>query len=237
MAQESYPVLLTKIEEFSDTVWNFHFEFQEKPRFDSIPGQFIMVEVPKEGEERSVKKPYSIASPPYSENKIELCIKKVEGGFVSNWFFSLKEGDKIEFFGPKGAFRVKDPIPDHLMFVATGTGIAPLRSQFEQLLHDGHQGQISFVFGNRYEDEIPYFEELKELAAKYPNFNFLPTISRPKNWDGEKGYVQDLIRKKFADPTGIHVYICGLIPMVNDLRECLADLGYAKEAVHFEKWT
>lgn len=236
MAQETYPIILTKIDEFSDSVRNFHFEFQEKPRFDFIPGQFVIVEVPKDGE-KPVKKPYSISSPPYWKDKIELCIKRVDGGYVSNWFFQLKVGDRIEFTGPKGVFKIKEPIPDHLIFAATGSGIAPLRAQFHELLHQGYTGRISLVFGNRYEDEILYEEELKSLAKKYPNFEYIPVISRPKEWQGEKGYVQDIIRKNFSNPEGIEVYICGLIPMVNDLKACLLEVGYAKEAIHFEKWT
>lgn len=237
MAKEFYPVTLSKIEHFSDTVRNFHFTFSKKPRFDFIAGQFIMVEVPKEGQDKPVRKPYSIASSPHIDGKIELCIKKVDGGFVSGWFFDLKEGDEIEMQGPLGVFKLEDPLPEHLLFVATGTGIAPLRAQFEQLLHDGYTKPITLVFGNRYEDEIPFHEELTALAAKHDNFNYIPTISRPKTWTGETSYVQEVIKQKLPDPKGIEVYICGLVPMVNDLKANLMEMGYTKEAIHFEKWT
>lgn len=237
MPKEFYPVTLTKIEEFSDTVRNFHFTFHKKPRFDFIPGQFVMVEVPKDGQDKPVRKPYSIASSPHLPDKIELCIKKVDGGFVSGWFFGLKEGDEIELQGPLGVFKLIEPLPEHLLFVATGTGIAPLRAQFEYLLHNDYQKPITFVFGNRYEDEIPFHEEMLQLAAKHSNFNYIPTISRPKNWTGEKGYVQEIIKKELPNPKGIEVYICGLVPMVNDLKANLMEMGYAKEAIHFEKWT
>jgi ferredoxin-NADP reductase len=234
-AEKAYPAVLTKIEEMTDSVRNFHFEFREVPRFDFIPGQFVMITVEKEG--KPVKKPYSIASPPHFKDRIELCIKRVEGGFVSNWFFQLKIGDRVEFTGPKGVFKIHEPLPEHLMFVATGTGIAPLRAQFHHLLEKGHRGKITLVFCNRYETEILFEQELKDLAAKYPNFNYVPVISRPKAWTGEKGYVQDVIRRRFSDPKGIQVYICGLVPMVNDLKACLMEIGYPKEAIHFEKWT
>jgi len=236
MAKEFYPVKLTQIDEYSDTVRNFHFDFIKKPRFDFIPGQFIMVEVPKEGE-KPVRKPYSIASPPYFKDKIELCIKLVEGGHVSHWFFGLKEEDEIEVQGPLGVFKLKDPLPEHLLFVATGTGIAPLRSQFLQLLHEGYDKKISFIFGNRYEWEMPFHDELLALAEKYPNFEYIPTLSRAEDWTGEKGYVQEIIKKNFSQAQGRAVYICGLVPMVNDLKDCLEGLGYGKEVIHFEKWT
>lgn len=227
---------LIEIQAYAPDVRNFVFEFAPGSRFDFEAGQFVMVEVPDQtGKIR--KKPYSIASPPYLKDKIELCIKKVEGGLVSGWFFSLKEGDKVDFIGPKGVFQLKQPLPEHLIFVATGTGIAPLRAQFRELLHQGHTGKISCIFGNRYEDEIPLHQELQDLAAKHPNFEYLPILSRPKNWTGPKGYVQDLIQEHFADPSAKAVYICGLVPMVNDLKACLEKLGYPKEAIIFEKWT
>jgi ferredoxin-NADP reductase len=236
MAKEKYNTILTHIDRMTPSVWNFHFEFQDKPRFDFIPGQFVMVEVPKEGE-KPVKKPYSIASPPHFKNKIELTIKRVEGGYVSNWFFRLHVGDKVEFEGPMGVFRLKEPLPPHLLFVATGSGIAPLRAQIHHQLQHGDQRSMSLVFGNRYEDEILFHQEFLDLAKKYPNFEYLPVISRPKAWTGAKGYVQDIIRQKFPSPQDKAVYICGLVPMVNDLKATLEEIGYPKEAIHFEKWT
>ncbi|MCB1215717.1 MAG: FAD-dependent oxidoreductase [Deltaproteobacteria bacterium] len=233
---QKHPSTLKKIQNYGPDVRNFSFEFEAGKRFDFEPGQFVMVEVAdKEGKVK--KKPYSIASPPYLKDTIELCIKKVEGGLVSNWFFTLQEGALVEFLGPKGAFQLKRPLAEHLIFVATGTGIAPLRSQFLQLLHEGHSGKISLVFGNRYEDQIPFHQDLLDLAKQYPNFEYLPILSRPKNWSGPQGYVQDLIKTHFADPSGKTVYICGLVPMVNDLKACLESLGYKKEAILFEKWT
>jgi NAD(P)H-flavin reductase len=237
MAKEIYPVKLTKIDEYSDTVRNFHFSFEKKPRFDFRPGQFVMVEVPKEGDDKPVKKPYSIASPPYFENKIELCIKLVEGGFVSTWFFSLKEGDDIEVQGPLGVFRLKEPLPEHLIFIGTGTGLAPLRSMYLQLLHEGYAKPISFVFGNRYADQIPFHQESLDLAKKYSNFDYIPVVSRSPEWTGEKGHVQEVFKKHFPDPAGKSTYICGLVPMVNETKSLLEELNYPKEAINFEKWT
>lgn len=236
MAKQKYPVTLSKIEEMTPTVRNFHFEFNQIPRFDFVAGQFIMVER-ENAEGKLIKKSYSIASPPYFKNKIELCIKKVEGGFMSGWFFTLKEGDQTEFMGPVGVFRLKEPLPEHLVFVATGTGIAPLRAQIMQLLHEGYSKKMSLVLGIRYENEILFQKEMETLASQHPNFEFIPIVSRPQSWTGATGYVQHYLKKHFSDPTGKAVYICGLIPMVNDTQQTLLDLGYTKEIIHFEKWT
>lgn len=237
MAKEKilYNAHLVKIDELSSSVRNFHFAFPEKPRFDFKSGQFVMAEVPREG--KTVRKPYSIASPPHWTDRIELCIKKVEGGYVSTYFFGLTTGYVMPMEGPLGVFALKPPLAPHLLFVATGTGVAPLRAMIYTLLHEGHTGKITLILGVRYENEILFDAEFKKMAEEHYNFEYIATVSRPETWQGEKGYVQDQIRKRFADPQGREVYACGLVPMINGLKDTLTELGYPKQALHFERWT
>jgi len=233
--KEIYNAHLVKIDEMSSTVRNFHFEFPERPRFDYVPGQFVMAYVPRDG--KDVRKPYSIASPPHWPGKIELCIKKVEGGYVSTYFFDLKTGYVMPMEGPLGVFKLKEPLPPHLLFVATGTGIAPLRAMIHQLLDHGHKDKITLILGVRYENEVLFDEEFQDLAKKYSNFEYIPTVSRPQNWKGATGYVQDQLLKHYPSPEGRQIYACGLVPMINSLLETLTKNGYPREAIHFEKWT
>jgi phenol/toluene 2-monooxygenase (NADH) P5/A5 len=233
--KEIYHARLSKIDEMTPTVRNFHFEFPEKPRFDYKPGQFVMVEVPRDG--KTVRKPYSIASPPHWPNKVELCIKQVEGGYVSTYFFNLQVGYVMPMEGPLGVFALKEPLPEHLLFVATGTGVAPLRAQIHTLLHLGYQKKITLLLGVRHEYEILFDEEFKALAKAHTNFEYIPTISRPQQWSGAKGYVQEQIKTRFPNPQGIQIYACGLVPMINALKDELTTLGYPKDALHFERWT
>ncbi len=229
------PATLARIDELSPTVKNFHFEFRQQLRFAFQAGQFVMVEVPREG--KNVRKPYSIASPPHWPGKVELCIKKVEGGYVSTYFFGLTEGYVMPMEGPLGVFALKKPYPEKLVFVATGTGVAPLRAMIYTLFEAGHRGPITLILGIRYENEILFDEEFRKLAQEHPNFEYIPTISRPQHWQGAKGYVQDQIRDRFTDPNGIEIYACGLVPMINSLKETLEKLGYPKKSLHFERWT
>jgi Flavodoxin reductases (ferredoxin-NADPH reductases) family 1 len=233
--KQMHEARLVKIDEMTSTVRNFHFEFPGQPRFDFLAGQFVMVDVPRE--EKMVRKPYSIASPPHWSERIELCIKKVEGGYVSSYFFDLKPGYVMPMEAPLGVFRLKDPLPEHLLFVATGTGVAPLRAMIHTLLHEGSQKKISLILGIRYENEILFDAEFRELAAQHPNFEYLPTVSRPKDWNGATGYVQDHIKRLYPHPDGRVVYACGLVPMINSLLKDLTELGYPRQAIRFEKWT
>ena len=157
---------------------------------------------------------------------------------MSNYLCDLKEGETVPMEGPYGKFVIREPMEKGVLFVATGTGIAPFRSQINDLLKSGEaEGKdLWLFFGIRYETDILYQDEWKTLAEKYPNFHYIQTISRPKSWTGEKGYVQEKIKKFIQDPQGLDVYICGLPAMVEDVQKTCAEMGFPKEKVHFEKY-
>ena len=163
---------ITKIEELAGDVRHFEIEFPKNKWIDFKAGQFILVHKPEE--DKVIPKPYSIASPPYQKGKMDLCIKKVEGGLVSTWFFTLKEGDSLDVSGPFGHFVVKE---GDAVFAATGTGIAPLRSMIKDMLQSGFQNNAWLLFGNRYETDVLYKDEFEALAEQHKNFHFIPIIS------------------------------------------------------------
>jgi ferredoxin-NADP reductase len=231
-----YDATVTKIVSLSDTVKHFVLDYAPDADTRFIAGQFMMVHLEKDGKPH--KKPYSIASSPSLKNKIELCIKRVEGGYVSNWFFGLKEGDKIHTSLPYGFFTVREPWEDNIVFVGTGTGVAPLRGMIHKLYEQGCTKDIWLFFGNRYETDVLYDNEWRELEKKHKNFHFVPTVSRGKNWKGETAYVQELIKKQFAGKTtGLDFYGCGLVPMCQQLKQVLIDMNIPKEKIHFEQFT
>src|SRR3990167_681997 len=102
-----YDATITKIAFLSDTVKHFVLDYSPEADTGFIAGQFMMVHLEKDGKPH--KKPYSIASSPSLPKRIELCIKLVEGGFVSTWFFGLKEGDVIHTSLPYGVFVIREP--------------------------------------------------------------------------------------------------------------------------------
>ncbi len=231
-----YDAKLTKIVSLTDTVKHFVFEYPEDADTNFLAGQFMMIHLERDG--KPAKKPYSIASSPVLKGKIELCIKLVEGGYVSTYFFGLKEGDVIHTSLPYGVFTIREPWQDNLIFVGTGTGIAPLRGMIQNLYEKSCTKNIWLIFGNRYETDILYLDEWRELEKKYKNFHFIPTVSRGKNWAGETAYVQDIVKKEFAGKTeGLDFYGCGLVPMCQQLKAALLEMSIPKERIHFEQFT
>ena len=230
---------LTQIISLTPTVKHFVLEYPKGADTHFVAGQFAMVHLEKEG--KAHKKPYSIASSPTlakEKNQIELCIKLVEGGFVSTWFFGLKEQDTLHTSLPYGVFTVREPWEENLIFVGTGTGIAPLRGMIERLYEQGCEKNIWLIFGNRYESDILYHEEWRALQKKHSKFHFIPTVSRSKTWSGETAYVQEIVKKKFAGQTaGLDFYGCGLVPMCQQLKATLLEMNIPKDKIHFEQFT
>ena len=83
-----------------------------------------------------------------------------------------------------------------------------------------------------------YDDEWQTLIKKYPNFHFIPTVSRGKTWTGETAYVQEIVKKKFISQTeGLDFYGCGLVPMCQQLKAALIEMNIPKERIHFEQFT
>lgn len=231
-----YDAKVSRITLLSETVKHFVLDYAPDADTSFVAGQFMMVHLEKDGKPH--KKPYSIASSPSLPKQIELCIKKVEGGYVSTWFFGLKEGDVLHTSVPYGVFTVREPWQNDLIFVGTGTGVAPLRGMIQNLYEKGCQKNIWLIFGNRYETDILYLDEWRALEKKHKNFHFIPTVSRPAAWKGETAYVQDIVKKTFAGRIeGLDFYGCGLVPMCQQLKAALLEMGIPKERIHFEQFT
>jgi ferredoxin-NADP reductase len=233
---DQHKVRLEKIIQLSSSVRTFCLRDVNGKPFVFQAGQFCMVHVPEDGGVK--KKAYSIASGPEQTETIELCIKLVQGGLATEWFWTLKQGDEFDLSSPYGRFVLPEGVNEELIFVATGTGLAPFRSMIHHLYHDGasYEKDVWLIFGVRYENEILYHDEWLALAQKNPHFHYIPTISRPKNWDGAKGYVQERLKESITDPGGKKVYICGLVPMVEAVNQAAQQIGFSKDQIHFEKY-
>jgi ferredoxin-NADP reductase len=216
---------------------HLHWEVEETHKFDFIAGQFVSMVADHDG--REITRAYSIASAPRGDNTFDLCLNRVPEGFFSNFLCDLREGDEVRFHGPHGYFTMKQPIRDSL-FIATGTGIAPVRGMLHWLFEDparyeGHEFWLTF--GVRYQRDLYYNDEFLRLAAEHPNFHYLPTLSRDNpGWTGAKGYVQEHVEKLAAGRTDMHAYICGLRDMVTANRDLLKRLEWDRKAILYERF-
>ena len=210
-----------------------------------VAGQFIQMLCPlpdKEnpGKTKKIIRSYSIASPPEEKRFLEFCIKLVLDGAFTPTLWDMCIGDKLEIRGPYGKFIVPEPVEHDLVFIAAGTGIAPFWGMIYHLLKSAKVKQnVVLVFGLRYEEDVLYEQEFKQLAAEHPNFVPVFTLSRPRapeKWWGERGYVQTLLAKYVKDPANTKAYICGLTPMIEQSVEQLKIMGIDNERIHYERY-
>ena len=211
-----------------------HFEFEalDTDAFAFVPGQFISLK--HDVASKQITRAYSLASPPRG-NRFDLCLNLVPHGLFSAHLFTLKPGAEIEFSTPLGYFTVRDPSRD-LLFIATGTGVAPFRSMVWSHL-DKIRSRVSLLFGTRYEEAILYRAEFEEGTRKYENFSYWPTLTKAgATWQGRTGRVQAHLEEALAGRMDIDIYLCGLKEMVDDVRNRLKQSGYDRKQIIYEKY-
>lgn len=211
-----------------------HFEF-EAVDWDAafVPGQFLSL-TRTIGDE-TVTRAYSVASPPDGRG-FALCANLVPDGRFSPFLFGMQPGDEVDLKGPYGTFTLRRP-PSDSIFVATGTGIAPFRSIILAQLAEHPDRSFTLVFGVRQEENLLYRDEWPRIASRFPNFRYLPTLTRPhESWTGLSGRVHGHALDVLGDRRDVDIYVCGLREMVDELRGKLKEIGYDRKRVIYEKY-
>jgi NAD(P)H-flavin reductase len=238
IAPRKFRATLRRVSELTPSTKHFEWEVVEGGALEFYAGQFLSLEVPRNGEQEA--RPYSIASAPRDGKRFDLCLNRVEGGYVSSYLCDIGAGETVDVNGPHGSFVVSTPIEQDIVFVATGTGIAPIRGMLAELFASPAEltHDVWLIFGVRHPETILYRQELEEWAARHARFHFVPTLSRPPaNWTGKTGYVQEHLRKIFAGRKDFKTYICGLKAMVDEVRFILKEeFGLDRKQIRFEKY-
>ncbi len=216
---------VSRIRDLTYDVREISLHLVDPPQLDFKAGQFISFEVFNEGLKRPLVRPYSIASPP-SQREITLVLNLIAGGPGSTYLFSLKAGDKTRFTGPAGSFYLREDVTRDLLFVATGTGIAPFRSMLLTLFERGVSRPVTLYWGLRSQRDLYYQEELEGLARAHQNFACVTTLSRPENgWAGERGRVTRLVEERVSSVKDLAVYLCGNNGMIKAVTEMVRKKG------------
>ncbi len=218
-------------------VYELHFE---KPKgFTFRAGQFVLFDVPLAADPSDVQtRAYSIASAPHEASLI-FVIKLVPGGRASAWIEKVVDtGSQIIMKGPFGVFTIPAETEGKgLLLVATGTGIAPFRSQILWLLNEQKsQRELHVIFGVRNEEELFWMETLSSLSIEHKNYHFHPTLTgEAPAWQGNRGRVYETAPRIIADFTQYQLLVCGAPHMVQSVKSiALTQWGMDKKSVHVE---
>jgi CDP-4-dehydro-6-deoxyglucose reductase len=208
---KTFPARISTITNLTDEVVEVILRIPPAASFQFLEGQYLDVI------QGNVRRSYSIASN-HKEKEIKLLIKEYPNGQMSNyWFNEAKENDLLRIEGPKGTFFLRES-KKPLLFLATGTGIAPIISMLQGLDEDDTYHQvlpINVYWGNRKAEEFflqPIFTKL--------NVRFHQVNSQPNDdWSECEGYVQDIALNEIQNVSDFHVYACGSNAMIHSAKK------------------
>ena len=198
------------------------------------PGQYLIIKV---NETRVVQ--YSLASP-RSQTNFKLLTQYIPSGEASEWVKNqLSTGDSIEYFGPLGNFLLHPPKDtDQIIFLATGSGIAPFLSMIPELLtHHSFTKPIVLYFGIRDQTDLIYQTELQLLTQKHPNFKHHICLTQPdKSWKGRKGRITKHLLHDYDNLSNTALYLCGSSSMIQEAKQIALEKDALPENLHHEKF-
>lgn len=184
-----------------------------------LPGQYV--DVLTDGVRRS----YSLANAPRADNLLELIVKRYPGGRLSDFWFNRASKDVlVRLEGPFGTFFLRDQPPANIVFLATGTGIAPVKALLEELAASparaaGHR--IRVFWGNRKAENFCW--DPVDLGLDI-GFHHLLSGDAP-DWQGRRGYVHDAAIADGIDCDETVVYACGSNAMITSAQQALLAIG------------
>jgi CDP-4-dehydro-6-deoxyglucose reductase len=186
-------------------------------RLQFLAGQYIDFLL-KDGHRRS----FSIASPPHDDALLELHIRHTPGGLFTDPLFTTFKGREIlRLEGPLGTFFLREDSDKPIIFVAGGTGFAPIKAMLMHAFHREIDRPMVLYWGARSQRDLYMPLVAGEWQRQHPNFTFIPVLSEPlagDSWPGRTGFVHQAVLDDFGDLSGYQVYACGAPAMVDAAR-------------------
>jgi len=234
------PCRIEAIEKPAPDVAIVRLKLPANERLQFLAGQYIDFLL-KDGKRRS----FSLATPPHADELLELHIRHVPGGFFSDALFTQYKGREIlRFEGPLGFFYLREDSDKPLIFVAGGTGFAPIKAVIEHALYHEIQATRPMVlyWGARSRQDL-YLPDLpgRWQSENPERFTYIPVLSEPRSqdaWPGRVGFVHQAVLEDFGDLSGYHVYACGGPAMIDAAKRDFTTLrGLPEEAFFADSFT
>ena len=231
------PCRIESIEKAAPDVAIVRFKLPANERMQYLAGQYIDFLL-KDGKRRS----FSLATAPHDDQLLELHIRHVPNGFFTDLLFAQYKGREIlRFEGPLGAFYLREESDKPVIFVAGGTGFAPIKAIIEHALYHKLEREMVLYWGVRSLRDL-YLRDLPgRWQSEHRNFTFIPVLSDPlaeDQWPGRVGLVHTAVATDFPDLSGYQVYACGGPLMIEAARsEFTQNRGLPVEEFYADSFT
>jgi len=215
-----YPCKIKSINFFSKDILKLDLQLAPQNSFSFVPGQYVELIAPA-----GFRRSYSIAGMDRELNTLEFHIRTVKEGRMSEYLLKdAKPNDLLRFQGPKGTFAIQKAYYGmDIYFLATGTGIAPIKVMIDQLLAEDKElpNSITVIWGCRNISDL-----YMDLSLPSTIYRYIPVLSKPyQGWKGKYGYVQDILIGLNPDWHNSLVYACGSDKMIRSSRYLLTRVG------------
>jgi len=231
---------VTEIIEETHDVYTFRLQGDPLCRFVYWPGQFCSLVLNIDG--KKVVRSYTISSTPTRPFVLEVTIKRVPGGLVSNWMpDNVKVGDRLEVAGPKGKFSlIPGKVPPKILFLGAGSGVTPVMSMGRWLCDVSADIDIQFFNSVRSPDDIVFQKEIEYMAERYSMFSSVAlseTRGAKGEWQGMSGRISEpLLNLVSPDLHEREIYMCGPEGFMNAAKDLLTQMNFDLSRLHSESF-
>lgn len=237
---KTLPCRVIKMEHAAHDVMILSLKLPQHEHFKFLAGQYIDILL-RDASRRS----FSLANPPQQADVLEIHVRQVpKGKFTTHVFGAMKEKDLLRFRGPLGIFflqageRPSSP-PRTILFIAGGTGFAPIKSIVQDAIARGINRPMRFYWGARARRDLYLHELALEFERAHPDFLYTPVLSESRSedrWSGRTGWVHEAVLADYPDLSNVEVYASGPPPMIEAIRSTMLLRGLAEERLHYDSF-
>jgi CDP-4-dehydro-6-deoxyglucose reductase len=230
------PVRVQKKEQLSGDVMVLFLQLPASERLQFVAGQYLEF-ILKDGKRRA----FSIANAPHDDALIELHLRLIAGGQFTQYVFDeMPEKAILRIEAPLGTFYLREESSKPIIFVAGGTGFAPIKGMIEHMIHVGIQREVVLYRGGRVQDDL-YMDALCQRWAEFlPNFTYIPVLSEEPadtNWHGRTGLVHEAVLADYPNLNAHQAYVCGAPGMVEIAHNTFVERGLPADEFFSDAFT
>ena len=230
------PARVAKKEQLAHDVIALHLQLPASERLQFLAGQYIEF-ILKDGKRRA----FSIANAPHESDFLQLHIRVIAGGVFSEYVANeLQEKAILRLEAPFGNFFLREDSQKPIIFIAGGTGFAPVKGIIEHMLHNNIKREIVLYRGARQLQDLYMHDLCEKWAELTPHLTYVPVLSEPAssdNWQGRTGLVHQAVLADYKDLSGYQAYACGAAGMVDIAYQTFVQQGLLADEFFSDAFT